>query len=138
MKKLTLTLSIIMLIASQGISQSSNDSLVCIPQTQLKKAIVAIERGKVTQEELTLTQQKLELSDKRIFLKDSVITELKKKNDLNLGIISSYESTIQNNNKQIGNLQQINTIQKKQTRREKYKKWIVGFLGISLGYLISK
>ena len=127
-----------MLIASQGISQSSNDSLVCIPQTQLKKAIVAIERGKVTQEELTLTQQKLELSDKRIFLKDSVITELKKKNDLNLGIISSYESTIQNNNKQIGNLQQINTIQKKQTRREKYKKWIVGFLGISLGYLISK
>jgi hypothetical protein len=127
-----------MLIASQGISQSSNDSLVCIPQTQLKKAIVAIERGKVTQEELTLTQQKLELSDKRIFLKDSVITELKKKNDLNLGMISSYESTIQNNTKQIGNLQQINTLQKKQTRREKYKKWIVGVLGISLGYLISK
>ena len=127
-----------MLIASQGISQSSNDSLVCIPQTQLKKAIVAIERGKVTQEELTLTQQKLELSDKRIFLKDSVITELKKKNDFHLGMISSYESTIQNNTKQIGNLQQINVLQKKQTRREKYKKWIVGVLGISLGYLIAK
>ena len=127
-----------MLIASEGISQTSNDSLVCIPQTQLKKAIVAIERGKVTQEELTLTQQKLELSEKRIFLKDSVIGELKKKNDFHLGMISSYETTIQNNTKQIGNLQQINVLQKKQTRREKYKKWIVGVLGISLGYLISK
>lgn len=127
-----------MLIASEGISQTSNDSLVCIPQSQLKKAIVAIERGKVTQEELTLTHQKLELSDKRVSLKDSVISELNKKNQFNSGLIFSYESTIQNNSKEIYNLKEIVSLQKKQTRREKYKKWVVGVLSISLGYLISK
>lgn len=127
-----------MLIASRGISQTSNDSLVCIPQSQLKKAIVSIERGKVCQEELTLTQQKLELSDKRIALKDSLVSELKRKSEFQLGLISSYESTMQNNTKEIFNLKEIIGIQKKQTRREKYKKWVVGFLGLSLGYLITR
>ena len=39
MKKLVITLIILVLWTSKGISQNSNDSVTCIPNNQLRKAI---------------------------------------------------------------------------------------------------
>ena len=57
----------------KGISQNLNDSVTCIPNYQLRKAINLIEKGKVTQEELDSTKQLVIYLNKRITTKDSII-----------------------------------------------------------------
>jgi hypothetical protein len=129
---------ITILIAFRGISQTSNDSVTCIPNSQLKLAIVKIEQGKLVKQELDLTNEKVNLLEGRLVLKDSVITFLKEKDALNNKMMWSFEDTIDNYKKVIENLEQKYKLQRSVSRRQKLAKWGTFIAGLGGGYLIFR
>jgi hypothetical protein len=129
---------ITILIAFRGISQTSNDSVTCIPNTQLKLAIVKIEQGKLYKQELEFTNEKVKLLEERIFLKDSIITFLREKDVLYNKMMWSYDDSIDNYKKIIDNLQEQYKIQKSISRRQKLAKWGTFIAGLGGGYLIFR
>ena len=129
---------ITILTAFRGISQTSNDSVTCLPNSQLKAAIVKIEQGKLVKEELDLTNQKVNLLEGRIVLKDSVITFLKEKNALYDKMMWSYESSIDNYKKIIDNLDQKYKLQRTIAKRQKLAKWGTFIAGLGGGFLIFR
>ena len=128
---------ITILTAFRGISQTSNDS-TCLPNSQLKLAIVKIEQGKLVKEELDLTNQKVNLLEGRIVLKDSIITFLREKDALNNKMMWSFEDTIDNYKKMLDNLDQKYKLQRSIARRQKLAKWGTFIAGIGGGYLIFR
>ena len=138
MKKLTILFVITILIAFRGISQTSNDSVTCLPNSQLKTAIVKIEQGKLYKQELEFTNEKVKLLEGRIVLKDSVITFLKEKDSLHDKMMGSYESSIYNYKKIIENLEEKYKLQRSISRRQKLAKWGTFIAGLGGGYLIFR
>ena len=137
MKKLIIILLTITLTASEGISQTSSDT-ICLPIAQLKKAINKIEEGKVVAEELSLTKNSLAVANQRIALKDSIIQKFEIKGNAYEATLFNYqqininlESIIQNYKKEV-------SLQRKLIRRQKLSKWLAGGLGLAVGFLISK
>jgi hypothetical protein len=124
-------------IASESISQTSKDT-ICLPIEQVKKAINTIERGKVLDEELSLTKNKLQIKDSIIILKDSIISQFLYRESNYKSLIENYQSNINNDGKMINNLQTAINLSKKISRRQAVSKWIVGILGLSIGFLIAK
>jgi hypothetical protein len=137
MKKLKILFVITILTAFRGISQTSNDS-TCLPNSQLKLAIVKIEQGKLVKQELDLTNEKVNLLEGRIVLKDSVITFLKEKDALHNKMMWSYEASIDNYKKIIDNLDQKYKLQRSIARRQKLAKWGTFIAGLGGGYLIFR
>jgi hypothetical protein len=129
---------ITILIAFRGISQTSNDSVTCIPNSQLKLAIVKIEQGKLVKQELDLTNEKVNLLEGRLVLKDSVITFLKEKDALNNKMMWSYEATIANYKTIVDNLDQKYKLQRSIARRQKLAKWGTFIAGLGGGFLIFR
>lgn len=129
---------ITILIAFRGISQTSNDSVTCIPNSQLKLAIVKIEQGKLVKQELDLTNEKVKLLEGRIVLKDSIITFLREKDALNNKMMWSYDDTIENYKKVIENLEQKYKLQRSVSRRQKLAKWGTFIAGLGGGFLIFR
>lgn len=129
---------ITILIAFRGISQTSNDSVTCIPNSQLKLAIVKIEQGKLVKQELDLTNEKVNLLEGRIVLKDSIITFLREKDALNNKMMWSYDDTIENYKKVIENLEQKYKLQRSISRRQKLAKWGTFIAGLGGGFLIFR
>ncbi len=128
----------LVLMTSKGISQNSNDSVTCIPNYQLRKAINLIEQGKVAQEELDSTKQLVVYLNKRINTKDSILIRYgqkdqywKKIDGVNKEKISNLNQVIDNQNKVIG-------IQSRSIRRGKIGKVAMLMLGLGTGFLISK
>jgi hypothetical protein len=138
MKKLKILFVITILTAFRGISQTSNDSVTCLPNSQLKAAIVKIEQGKILKQELDLTNEKVSLLEGRIVLKDSVITFLKEKDALHNKMMWSYEASIDNYKKIIDNLDQKYKLQRSIARRQKLAKWGTFIAGLGGGYLIFR
>ena len=139
MKKLILTLTILILLQLSSISQTSNDSsLVSIPSYQLKKAINLIEKGKVVEQELSLSNQKILLLDESMRKKDLVIAEYSTKDSISQRVISSYKSMVVNLESSLANAKSINTIDKIQNRKQKLKKWYTLVIGVGIGFLIAK
>jgi hypothetical protein len=137
MKRLILTALTTILIASEGISQTSTDT-TCLPNTQLKKVINRIEACKVIEEELTLSKQQLQTATERLNLKDTTIAKLQLQG-------ANYERLIENHKKTetvfrsvVDNQQKQINLQNKLIRRKGFSKWIVGALGIGIGYFIAK
>lgn len=137
MKKLKLTLLTILLTASAAISQTSSDT-TCLPNEQLKKAINRIETCKVIEEELVSTKTLLTNSEKRVLNRDSAIAVYKQSELTYKNLVLNYEQNLSNDKKIIGNLEKTITLQKRIARKQKLSKWIVGGLGIAIGYFISK
>lgn len=137
MQKILVALPISMLIALGSISQTSSDT-VCLPSSQLKLAIEKIERGKQVERELILTNNKVVILEKRIALKDSLISKYNDNEKYYNKLISNYETSLLNNTSQIQNLEESLRLSKKIGRRQKLSKWIIGILGLGLGYLIGK
>jgi len=129
---------ITILIAFQGISQNSNDSITCLPNSQLKTAIVKIEQGKLYKQELDLTNEKVKYLENRITMKDSVITFLKEKDSLHNKMTWVYEASIDNYKKMIDNLQEKYRLQRSISRRQKLAKWGTFLAGLGGGYLIFR
>ena len=138
MKKQIIMLLITLLTAYQGISQTSNDSVTCLPNAQLKKAINLIEKGKVVEEELVATKELLKNSETRLFLKDSIIVKYQLSENQYKSLVANFEQNLNNDKRIIYNLETQIKLSKKIARRQKLSKYIVGILGVSIGYLIAK
>ena len=126
-----------MLIACVGISQTSSDT-VCLPLTQLKKAVNLIEKGKVMQLELDSTNKALQVAENRLAVKDSIISTFNKKEDVYQSLVANYMKTVSNNERMIGNLEESINLQKKLIKSEKSSKWIYLGAGILFGILIAR
>jgi hypothetical protein len=131
-------LLITLLTAYQGISQTSNDSVTCLPNAQLKKAINLIEKGKVVEEELVATKELLKNSETRLSLKDSIIGKYQLSENQYKSLVANFEQNLNNDKRIIYNLETQIKLSKKISRRQKLSKYIVGILGVSIGYLIAK
>ena len=138
MKKLIITLVILVVWTSKGISQNSNDSVTCIPNSQLRRAINIIENGKVVKQELELTKERSVVLEYRIATKDSVISQYQR-NEVNWKKIdANYKSQIFNYQQYTKNTQKIFEEQRKQIRGLKFKKWVGILAGFGIGYVIAK
>ena len=137
MKKLIITVLTTILIASEGISQTSTDT-TCIPNTQLKKVINRIEACKVLEEELALSKEQLNLAKDRINLKDTTILKLQLQGSNYERLIENYKKTETTFRSIVDNQEKQIFLQKKLIRRKGFSKWIVGALGIGIGYFIAK
>jgi len=131
-------LLITLLTAYQGISQTSSDSVTCLPNAQLKKAINLIEKGKVVEEELVATKELLKNSETRLSLKDSIIGKYQLSEKEYKSMVTNFEQNLNNDKRIIYNLETQIKLSKKIARRQKLSKYIVGILGVSIGYLIAK
>jgi len=125
-------------MTSKGISQNSNDSVTCIPNYQLRKAINLIEQGKVTKEELDSTQQLVVYLNKRITTKDSLLFRYGQKDQYWKKIDGVNKEKIGNLNKVIDNQNKVIGIQSRSIRRGKFGKVAMLLLGLGTGFLISK
>lgn len=137
MKRLIITVLTTILIASEGISQTSTDT-TCIPNTQLKKVINRIEACKVLEEELALSKEQLNLAKDRINLKDTTILKLQLQGSNYERLIENYKKTETTFRSIVDNQEKQIVLQKKLIRRKGFSKWIVGALGIGIGYFIAK
>jgi hypothetical protein len=124
-------------MTSQGISQTS-DSVTCIPNVQLRKAINLIENAKVIQEELELTKQRDSFLERRIILKDSIILKYGIKEINWKRMDANYQKQIENDKQYQANTQKIFEQQRKQIRKQKWSKWAMLVAGVGAGYLIQK
>lgn len=131
-------LLISLLTAYQGISQTSSDSVTCIPNTQLKKAINLIEKGKVVEEELVVTKELLKNSETRLSVKDSIIGKYQLSENQYKAFVKNLEENVKNDRRIIYNLNTQIKLTQKIARRQKLSKYIVGILGVGIGYLIAK
>lgn len=138
MKKLIITLLILVVWTSKGISQNSNDSVTCIPNSQLRRAITIIETGKVVKQELDLTKERSVWLEYRISTKDSVISQYQQ-NEVNWKKIdANYKTQIFHYEEYGRNTQKIFEAQRKQIRGLKFKKWVGILAGFGIGYVIAK
>jgi hypothetical protein len=138
MKKLIITLIILAAWTSKGISQNSSDSVTCIPNTQLRKAINLIENGKVVKKELELSNERTVLLEYRISTKDSVIGQYVNKEGNWKKIDANYKTQIFHYEEYGKNTQKIFEQQRKQIRGLKFKKWVGILAGFGIGYVIAK
>ena len=128
----------LVLMTSKGISQNSNDSVTCIPNYQLRKAINLIEQGKVAQEELDSTKQLVVYLNKRITTKDSILLRYGQKDQYWKKIDGVNKEKIGNLNQVIDNQNKVIGIQSRSIRRGKLGKVAMLMLGLGTGFLISK
>lgn len=118
----------------KGISQTS-DSVTCLPNSQLRKAISLIEKGKVTEKELELTKEKMALLEARLTNKDSVINHYSLLENDYKAIVKNQEKIIHDNNVQASNYEQIISLKTKQFRNQVKKKWVAIGVGVVIGFL---
>ena len=138
MKKQIVILIIFQLLIFKGISQTastSDSTYVTLPAYQLKKAINIIEKSKVTQKELDLTKEKVINLDKIIVGKDYVIKEHETKESVFKNIIGDLNKTIKNLDEVTINLEKKSSIQSREIRKQKLKKWGTLLAGFGVGYL---
>jgi hypothetical protein len=124
-------------MTSKSISQNSNDSVTCIPNTQLRLAINLIEKGKITKEELDSTNQLVNYLNKRITTKDSLLYRYGQKDQVWKKIDDNNKLKINNLNEVISNSNKIIDIQSKSIRRGKFGKIALLALGFGAGVLIA-
>jgi hypothetical protein len=124
-------------MTSKSISQNLNDSVTCIPNTQLRIAINLIEKGKVTREELDSTKQLVNYLNKRITTKDSLLYRYGQKDQVWKKIDDNNKLKINNLNEVISNSNKIIDIQSKSIRRGKFGKIALLALGFGAGVLIA-
>jgi len=118
-----------------GISQTQSDSVTCIPNTKLRKAIKEIENCKIVREELELTQNSVSILENRLTIKDSIIVGYMTKDSLWSTKSSNYEQMISNLNKQLFNEKKISSIYSVKNKILKLNKWFYGAGGLIIGVL---
>lgn len=117
-----------------GISQTS-DSVTCLPNSQLRKAISLIEKGKVTEKELELTKEKVALLESRLTNKDSIINRYFLSENDYKAIFANQEKIIKDNKLQASNYEKIISLKTKQVRNQVKKKWVAIGVGVVIGFL---
>jgi hypothetical protein len=138
MKKLLITLATTILIASQAISQtSSKDSVTCIPNSQLKKAIELIEKSRVHEEEIENLKQTMNLFRKSVINKDSIITIMSGREIEYRTIMTNQSKQITNSHVLVNNLERNIEVRNKFYKSQKKKSAITALVGIVLAFFIG-
>lgn len=138
MKKQLITLATTILIVSQAISQtSSKDSITCIPNSQLKKAIEIIERSKVHEEEIENLKQTMNLFRKSVINKDSIITIMNGREIEYRTIMTNQSKQIANSQVLVANLERNIEVRNKFYKSQKKKSAITALVGIVLAFFIG-
>lgn len=138
MKKLVSLAIVLILFKFKGISQTSDDTTICIPKVEIQRAINIIETAKISKQELGVFKLKVTALENIIVNKDSLIDRLSIKNEDYKNIIQRQLQVEHNNNIIIGNQNKLQESTLKKLNKQKSSKWITLVLGLSLGYLISK
>lgn len=128
----------LVLMTSKGISQNLNDSVTCIPNEQLRKAINLIEQGKITKEELDSTKQLVLYLNKRINTKDSILIRYGQKDQYWKKIDGVNKEKIGNLNQVISNQNKVIEIKDSTIRKQKKIGIMKLLLGVALGFFIAK
>lgn len=136
MKKQIAIAILLLAIKLPSISQTSNDSVTCIPNSQLKKAISQIELGKVFKEEAELGRTKIATLEGYVKNRELIIREFQRKDSIASNVISSYEQAVINFQSQLKNAEMMNKIQKKVINRQKFRKILALGIGFGAGFLI--
>ena len=132
-------LMVILVTKLQATSQIvSPDSVTCLPNTQLRKAINLIEHGKVVAKELDVVNQKVSILEYAVNLKDSTLAQYRIKDQLHNQMVTRYESEITNYKTILANNEQALKIQRTMVRRQKLAKWGTFLAGLGGGYLIFR
>lgn len=132
-------LIVILVTKLQATSQiASADSVTCLPNTQLRKAINLIEHGKVVAKELAVVKEKVTLLEYAVNLKDSTLAQYRIKDKLHNQMVTGYESAMANYKTIIQNNEQSLKTQRTMIRRQKLAKWGTFLAGLGGGYLIFR
>jgi hypothetical protein len=138
MKKRLITLATTILIASQAISQtSSKDSVTCIPNSQLKKAIELIEKSRVHEEEIENLKQTMNLFRKSVINKDSIITIMSGREIEYRTIMTNQLKQITNCQVLVNNLERNVEVRSKFYKSQKKKSAITALVGIVVAFFIG-
>ena len=138
MKKRLITLATTILIASQAISQtSSKDSVTCIPNSQLKKAIELIEKSRVHEEEIENLKQTMNLFRKSVINKDSIITIMSGREIEYRNIMTNQSKQITNCQVLVNNLEMNVEVRSKFYKSQKKKSAITALVGIVVAFFIG-
>jgi len=138
MKKQIAIATLLLAIKFPSISQTSSDSVTCLPNSQLKKAINLIEEGKVYKEEAELGRTKIATLEGYVKNRQLIIKEFQKKDSISMNVISSYEQAVLNFQAQVKNAETINKIQKKIINKQKLYKALSLCLGFGAGFLVFR
>ena len=129
---------ILILFKFQAISQIASDSVTCIPNIQLRKAINLIEKGKVVEEELKLTKEREKYLENRLVIKDSIIYHYATKEQYFKKLDSNYQIELGNLKQVVFNDKLIYNLQSSKIIGLKRKKWLFLAVGSLTTYLITK
>jgi hypothetical protein len=135
MRKLSVLFLALLLIASEGISQTYDT--ICIPANQLKSAILKVEEAKILREELNLTKLQMVNLERRLDVRDSLIWNYNRMYQLLKSDISNLELQKANDHTTIKNLEKTITLSEKAFRRQKSSAYMLGIAGIVLGVFIA-
>ena len=138
MKKLILILTILVLNNLKGTSQIVSDSTTAIPNSQLRKAINIIEKGKLLQAELELTKEKVVILEARIDNKDTIIYNYSLKDVKWNKFYKNYQTESYNNKQYQSNTQKIFQKQELTINRTKKSKFLFLTIGLAIGIYIHK
>lgn len=129
MKKQLISLATTLLIASATISQTSNkDSITCLPNSQLKKAIEMIERSKVYEEEIVNLRQTMGLFRLSVINKDSIIGTMNEREKQYRIIMTNQSKELSNNQVMIANLERNVEMRAKIHRKTKKDTFVVALI----------
>lgn len=124
-------LIVLVLTSLNAISQTSNDSLTCIPNSQLKIAAKLIERGRVDSAELSFQKKAASLLSEQIQVKESIIAGLSQKIDLQKQIEATYERDKASYLDQISIVNREVLRLQKDVRKQKRKTFFTALAGIA-------
>jgi hypothetical protein len=130
MLKRLLIILVVILIVSEGRSQTSKSDTVCFP---ISDALKVLEKGKeaqVLEKRVANLKSVLDSIQLRITFKDSIINTLKEKDAINSSIISGYKVVEKTLIEQRDAYSAQLTSTEKQLKKQKRRKKFVAFAGL--------
>lgn len=120
-----------------SISQTASDSVTCLPNSKLRKAIRQIEDCKILKEELEINQSVISTLQYKVDLKDHIISSYEMKDSLSGITIHNLQTILQIKDREIFNEKKIGTLQSLKIKTLKINKWIYAGAGLLTGVLVS-
>lgn len=128
---------ILLHLTFSSISQTASDSVTCLPNSKLRKAIKQIEDCKVLKEELATTQNTVSILQDKVDLREQIIKSYEVKDSLSEERILNLQSIISIKDKEISNEKTIQAIEGIKIKTLKINKWIYGGAGLLVGILFT-
>lgn len=118
------------LMSLNSFSQTSPDSVTCLPNSDLRAAAKLIAKGAIDSVELNIQRSNNKLLEQRLLIKEDIITQYKLKDNTYQDIMSNFkrESVVLLDQVALSN-REVMRLQKK-VKKQKAVTIIVGILGI--------